>query len=299
MKNIKFISFQLLIILIVSCTSTNNKQLDIQGHRGCRGLLPENTLSAFKKAIEIGVTTLEMDVVISLDSQVVVSHEPWFNFEITTTPAGTFLNESEGHALNLYKMNYAEISTYDVGKKNHPRFTEQLKKEEHKPLLSQVVEMAEECCKKNKRQNIRYNIEIKSSVQDEQAGYQPQVQLFCELVMKEVSKYKLGKQCTIQSFDTRVLNYMHLHFPEQELAYLVENNRDYTAAIKVLGFKPQIYSCDYTLLSKEAVDDLHQQNLRVIPWTVNLEKDINRMIYFGVDGIISDYPNKVIEAKNN
>ena len=100
----------------------SSRKLDIQGHRGCRGLLPENTLSAFKKAIDIGVTTLEMDVVISKDSQVVVSHEPWFNFEITTSSNGQTLSESEGHELNIFQMNYEAIVKYDVGIKNHPSF---------------------------------------------------------------------------------------------------------------------------------------------------------------------------------
>src|SRR5690349_3229617 len=95
---------------------------DRQGHRGCRGLMPENTLPAMKKALEFGVTTLEMDVVISRDKKVVVSHEPWFNSEISTTPGGAFVNPDEEKSLNIFCMDYEEVIRYDVGLKPHPRF---------------------------------------------------------------------------------------------------------------------------------------------------------------------------------
>lgn len=275
----------------------NKKEIDIEGHRGCRGLLPENTLSAFEKALSLGVTTLEMDVVISHDFKVVVSHEPWFNPEITSTPEGFYLNDEAGRELNIYEMNYEEVRKYDVGRKAHPRFLEQLKRSEVKPLLSEVIRMAEDFCKENKRTEINYNIEIKSSEEDEREGYQPKISVFCNLVMYELIKHKIVSRCTIQSFDVRVLKYMHAHFPAQALSYLVENNSNYNDALKLLGFKPEIYSCDFNLLSKSTVDDLHFQDIKVVPWTVNKRSDIRSLLNMGVDGIISDYPNRAIEVE--
>src|SRR5215218_1456073 len=121
-------------IALASCSSTkqssssvNNNQFDKQGHRGCRGLMPENTIPAMLKAIDLGVTTLEMDLAISADKKVVVSHDPHFNEKITTTPQGTQLTKAEGAARLLYAMNYDSIKKYDVGLKPHPDFPQQQK----------------------------------------------------------------------------------------------------------------------------------------------------------------------------
>lgn len=269
--------------------------IDIQGHRGCRGLMPENTLSAFQKALELGVNTLELDVVITKDSQVLVSHEPWFNYEITTLPNGKTLTDDEGHLLNIFKMKYPEILQYDVGKKTHPRFLNQVKQKEHKPLLAELVSLVEEFCQKNNPCNVQYNLEIKSTIDDENNGYQPSVPVFCELVMDAIKKGSIEKKCTIQSFDIRVLEYLHIHYPKQQLCYLVENNSNYKEALQQLSFTPAIYSCDFQFVTKQMIEGLHKRAIKVIPWTVNEDADIKEMLNLGVDGIISDYPNKVME----
>ena len=125
------------ILLVMSCTTNkifNNSptrigvavaSFDYQGHRGCRGLMPENTIPAFLKAIELHVTTLEIDVVITKDKQVIISHEPFFNHEITTKPDGSFIDEKDEQTYNIYKMTFAETKRYDVGLKPHPRFSQQ------------------------------------------------------------------------------------------------------------------------------------------------------------------------------
>jgi glycerophosphoryl diester phosphodiesterase len=275
------------------------QELDIQGHRGCRGLLPENTLVAFQKSLELGVTTLELDVVVSADSQLVVSHEPWFNSEITSALDGSNLDEQKGKKLNLFQLNYAEIKLYDVGKKVHPRFLKQKKIPAVKPLLRDVFVMAENYCKEHSRPQVRYNIEIKSSITDEKNGYQPTVSAFCELLMFEIYKHNLANRCAIQSFDVRVLKYMHKHFPQQNLVYLVEQNSDYNAALRELNFLPQVYSCDYSLLSEEKVKALQDKSMKVIPWTVNNKKDMQILMDWGVDGFITDYPDSALELISN
>src|SRR4051812_10994337 len=122
------------LLLMMSCNSHINpafsplgnggksENFDKEGHRGCRGLMPENTIPAYLKAIDIGVTTLEMDAVITKDSQVVMSHEPFFNHEITTKPDGSYVTEAEEKSLNIYRMTYDEVKPYDVGMKSNPRF---------------------------------------------------------------------------------------------------------------------------------------------------------------------------------
>ena len=98
---------------------------DTQGHRGSRGLMPENTFPAMKAALDLGVTTLEMDIVFTKDKRAILSHEPFFSHEITTRPDGYFVKEADEKSLNIYKMDYDEVKKYDVGLKLHPRFPQQ------------------------------------------------------------------------------------------------------------------------------------------------------------------------------
>ena len=139
-----------LIVLLMSCsgqkTLTNPPSggegvtFDIQGHRGCRGLMPENTIPAMITAIDLGVTTLELDVVVTKDKKVIVSHEPWFGRDITTKPDGSYMGEREEKRFNIYWMTYEQTRTFDVGIKPHPRFPQQQKMKVTKPLLTEVID---------------------------------------------------------------------------------------------------------------------------------------------------------------
>ena len=115
-------------------------EFDKQGHRGCRGLMPENTVPAMIRAIDLGVSTLEMDVVITKDRNVILSHEPWFGAEITTKPDGTYMGDREERKFNIYWMTWEQTKTFDVGLKPHPRFPSQEKFAVTKPLLSEVFD---------------------------------------------------------------------------------------------------------------------------------------------------------------
>src|ERR1035437_7559361 len=144
------------------------KIIDIQGHRGARGLFPENTLTSFIEAVKLGVDTLEMDVVISLDWQVVVSHEAWMNEAFCNCPDGKEVEANSKDKYNLYKITYSEIATYDCGIRGNKEFPLQKKIAAHKPLLSEVITKIDAYTKENKLPAIKYNIEIKS---EEEAGY--------------------------------------------------------------------------------------------------------------------------------
>src|SRR5687767_8397177 len=113
---------------------------DKQGHRGCRGLMPENTIAGMIHAFGMGVTTLELDVVITKDKQVVLSHEPWFGEDITTKPDGTYMGPREERTYNIYWMTYEQVKTFDVGMKPHPRFPQQQKIKAVKPLLKDLID---------------------------------------------------------------------------------------------------------------------------------------------------------------
>lgn len=259
--------------------------MDIQGHRGCRGLFPENTLIAMEYALQLGVTTLEFDLAITKDGHVLLSHEPYFNSEITTLPNGQWIPPGEDLQYNIYEMTFEETQRYDVGLKPHPRFPKQKKVAATKPLLEEVVTLA-----LKQKKEIRFNIEIKSLPEGDLI-YHPSVENFCECVMNKVNQYSIHAQTLIQSFDYRVLEYLHLRYPSQRLSMLSENGKDLTYNLSCLSFKPDVYSPDVDQLTLSDLHLAHEMGIQVIPWTINQIEIMEYWIEKGVDGIITDYPN--------
>ncbi len=263
--------------------------IDIQGHRGCRGLLPENTIPAFKKAIELGVTTLELDLAVSKDNKLVVSHEPFMNHEISTGPRGEEITEENEKSFNLYQMNYKEIRQFDVGTKTHVRFPNQKKMEAHKPLLIEVFELAE----METKGTILYNIEIKSLPSYDDI-FSPKVGEFAKILVDLVEAQKLEDRVTIQSFDRRALEAAYQLNSGIKTALLVDENEDIDSKLEQLSFKPTIISPYYELLNQENVTKYQEKNFKIIPWTANETEVMEQLISFGVDGIITDYPDLLI-----
>lgn len=270
-------------------------RFDLQGHRGARGLMPENTIPAFLEALNNGVTTLELDVVITKDGEVLVSHEPYMSHEMCLKPNGEVISSEEEVKYNIYKMTYEETQQFDCGSKPHPRFPEQKKIKVTKPLLRNVIIAAEDHIKSYTLYEVDYNIEIKS-VKGEEGKYQPSIEEFSEKVFDVINKYLPWERVVIQSFDFRVLQYWHKKYPQVRLAALVENRKSVETNLKELGFTPSVYSPDFTLLASQSiVTALKKKKIRVIPWTVNEPQDMKRLKAWGVDGIITDYPNRALE----
>jgi glycerophosphoryl diester phosphodiesterase len=270
----------------------NNENFDIQGHRGCRGLLPENSLEAFEKALEIGVTTLEMDVVVSGDNRLIVSHEPYISKEICDIPDSIPQNSDK---LKIYKMDHGQIRDFDCGTKFNPRFPEQKKIKTYKPTLTEVIELAKSFNEKNNTPPVHFNIETKCIPETDNI-YHPEPNEFAELLIQTIKKHGLTDRFTLQSFDIRTLQYAHENYPGVEIALLIENVKPFEENIAELGFKPDIYSLDFELLNAQDIENLHEQNIRVIPWTVNEKDDMINLIDWGIDGIITDYPNRLTEV---
>jgi glycerophosphoryl diester phosphodiesterase len=291
--------FFFLFIYIVMGTVLHAQYIpkfDVQGHRGARGLKPENTIPAFLSALDTGVTTLEMDVVITKDKQVILSHEPWMSASICLDPAGNSFTAKEEKKYNIYQMMYAEIQKFDCGSKGNERFPGQEKMPVSKPRLQDVIIAVENYIKNYTIYQVDYNIEIKSSPEGDNK-FHPRVEEYSDLVYNLLDEYLPMERVVIQSFDFRVLKYWHQKYPEVRLAALVENLRSIDSNLKALGFKPSIYSPHYKLLNKEKVEYLHRQKIRVIPWTVN---EISEMLSFkgmGVDGFITDYPDRAKKYK--
>jgi glycerophosphoryl diester phosphodiesterase len=295
----KYIYPFLLTLISIGCANHMNpsftpleKTFDKEGHRGCRGLMPENTIPAYLKAIDLRVTTLEMDAVITKDKQVVMSHEPFFNHEITTKPDGTYVTQAEEKSLNIYHMTYEETRRYDVGTKPNPRFPKQQKIKATKPLLRDVIDSVETYAAKNGKEPLYYNIETKCTAATDNL-YHPPPGEFVELLMAIIKEKKIEKRVIIQSFDIRSLQYLHKNYPTIKTSLLIEgfDKRSFALQLKDLGFVPTIYSPEYSLVTPLLVKQCHDMGIKLIPWTVDEKKEIDSLKNLGVDGIITDYPD--------
>jgi len=281
-----------LLSLLLLCPGMLMAQatLDKQGHRGCRGLMPENTVAAMIRGLELGVNTLELDVVISEDKKVVVSHDTYMSAEISRKPDGSDVTAEEAKQIILFKMPYATIRQYDVGLRPLVNFPEQKKMKAYKPLLEELLDSVDTYARKHKLPLPNYNIEIKCSPASDNVAH-PEPKEFVELVMAVCNKMKLGKRYNIQSFDVRPLQILHEKYPKVKLSYLTGNTKTVTENLTTLGFTPDIYSPYYKTVTAEVVTACHQQKMTIIPWTVNTKEEIAQLVKLGVDGIITDYPN--------
>lgn len=270
-------------------------KIDIEGHRGARGLVPENTVPSFIKAVELGADTLELDVVISKDGKTVVSHEPYFSSVISLDPQGKPIAKEKEKEFNIYRMNYSEIKKFDVGSIGNRDFPEQQKMKIHKPLLGEVFKEINEYIRQNKLKPVRFNIEIKSNVEGD-GTFHPLPAKFAKIVFEEISKAKMENSVIVQSFDVRALQAMKRIAPKLPLALLVMNKDGIEKNIEKLGFQPNAYSPHFSLIDKEVVKFCRDKNIKIVPWTVNEIADLERMKTFDLDGIITDYPNRAVKV---
>ncbi|VAV83351.1 Glycerophosphoryl diester phosphodiesterase [hydrothermal vent metagenome] len=286
MKLKQIITFGIFIIL-TSCNSP--RSIDVQGHRGCRGLFPENSLPAFEKAIDLGVNTLELDLAISKDRKVVVSHEPYINKLFCLNTLGEEITLEEEKVYNLFKMNYQQIKAFDCGTKQYTRFPDQQKIKTYKPLLSEVFDLAKE-----KNSNVKFNIEIKADPKYDNI-YTPEPKEFVRLVLNLIKQYGVFESTNLQSFDIRILEEIKKQAPKMRLSLLVDENETIEDKLSKLSFIPEIISPYFGLLDAKTITVYQSKEIQIIPWTVNSEEDMQLMIDYQVDGIITDYPNKLIE----
>jgi len=279
--------------------SAQSKKIDLQGHRGCRGLMPENTIAAMLHSIDLGVTTLEMDVVITKDKKVVLSHETFMNPEIATPPNGQQFSSPKDKSYNIYQMTYEEVSKWDVGIKPNPKFPTQKKMPATKPLLSDVIAAVEEYVKLHHHKPLNYNIETKCAPASDGISH-PAPEEFVALLVDVITKGNVATRTTIQSFDKRSLQVLHQSYPSIKTSFLIDGSNKKTpeALIAELGFHPSFLSPAYALINQEYVEACKKVKLKLIAWTVNEEADIKKMAALGVDGIISDYPDRFSILKN-
>lgn len=273
---------------------TMETDFDLEGHRGARGLYPENSIEGFLAAVELQVNTLEMDAVITKDKKVVISHEPWINSTICWG-----LDDKpvpEGKDLKIYDMAYDEVTNYNCGSQPHPDFPLQAKISTFKPLLSEVIQEVEASAAALEVEPLKYNIEIKSTPEGDNI-YHPEPKEFCELVLEQVKAGGIHNRTIIQSFDVRALQAMKKLDSSIPVALLIAETDGFEKDLEKLGFTPDIYSPNFHLVNGNLVRSCHQNGIKIIPWTVNEEEDMVQLLELGVDGIITDYPDVALTLK--
>ena len=262
--------------------------IDVQGHRGTRGHLPENTLPAFQRALEIGVDTLELDCGITRDGVVVVHHDRRLNPDVARGPDGKWVTTP---APTIRELSFEELQKYDVGRLRPG--SEYAKRFPHQqpidgtriPKLSALFEMAKDT-------RVRFNIETKllPTHPDETVG----PEAFARALIAEFRKAGMTRRAVIQSFDYRTLKIVEREAPEIETVYLTELDESTPAKAHAAGAK--IWSPDARAITPQVMKEAKKLGLRVVVWTANEPAEIKSMIDAGVDGIISDYPDRVMTA---
>ena len=302
---------------LLVCQSLAAHAFDLQGHRGARGLAPENTIPAFERALQIGVSTLELDLAVTKDNVLVVSHDPALNPDITRGPDGKFL---EGPGPAIRSLTFAELQRYDVGRIRPDsayaaRFRDQRGADNVRiPALTEVFDLV----KRSGADHIRFNIETK--IKPESGSTVPDPESFATMLAKAVRDAGLTSRVTVQSFDWRTLAAMKRIAPEIERACLtiegsMEDNiqrgkpgpSPWTAGFDiddVGGSVPglvkaagcAVWSPYFHNITAALVKEAQALGLKVIPWTVNQMDDLTLVIEAGVDGLITDYPDRARAA---
>ena len=289
------------ILLFYGCkVNTTHQQsfpeFSYEGHRGARGLYPENSIQGMYKALDLGATTLEMDAQITKDGQVVLSHDAYLNPKFVLDPSGQKLTHRQ-HL--IYQMDYDSLRLFDTGSKDHPDFPQQINAKEHIPRLSALIDSVENYTNEHRLASPYYNIETKSKAEND-GTHHPDPKTFVDLLVAVIEHKKITERVVIQSFDPRTLQVLHRDYPHIRTSYLTsDKTKTVEDNIRELGFTPYIYSPNFQLVDQELIRKCRKMGMKVIPWTANTAEEIDRLKSLGVDGIITDYPNLFNLSPNN
>ena len=269
--------------------------VDVQAHRGGAGLMPENTIEAMKHALDMGVNTLELDLQLSKDGLVVVSHDPYFHPRYATRPDGTEIRKEDPKEY-IFTMDYEQVAKYDVGSRQSAVWPEKACFPAVKPLATDLIDFVENYTKEKGYSPVRYNIEVKSKDAKGEGKDWPYYHDLADACIKLLLSKHLGDRLVVQCFDHRALNYMNEKFPEIQYSYLVgTKDKDFDTYMSKLNFTPKWLSPHFTNTDAELVKKCHEKGMKIVPWTVDKPEDIKRILELDVDAIISNYPDRVLE----
>ena len=290
--------------------SASEMAFDLEAHRGGRALLPENTLPAFANALSMGVDTLELDVGVTADGELVISHERGLNPDLARDAAGAYVAPP---ATPFVRLRLDDIKTYDVGQiRPDSAYAKQFPDQQalpgtRIPTLKELFALV----RKSGNTRVRFNIETKIDPNHPEESVDPQ--RFVTLLLGVIEAEGFSDRVMIQSFDWRTLLLVQRQAPKIPTVYLTlqkgsaPTNALDKATSWTAGFNPAdhggslprtikaaggaVWSPYFGDVSTALVADAHALGLRVVVWTVNKAEDMAHMIEIGVDGIISDRPD--------
>lgn len=311
--------------MLLSLIATSAAAIDLQGHRGARGLAPENTLASFRVALAIGVSTVETDLAMTQDGVLVLSHEPYLYSALTRGADGRWL-ASDG--ATIYSLKAADLAQYDVGRLNPSHkysapWTEQKAADgERIPTLKQLFDLMRDARSPGGRL-VRFNLETK--ITPTSGAAVPDAALYARTVVDAIRAAGMNERITVQSFDWRTLHEVKKLAPEIATVCLtIESQNMNTVAVDASGASPwhaglkrtdyggsllrtvQAAGCStwspfWRNITPEDIVEARELKLKIVPWTVNEPAEIERLALLGVDGIITDYPDRarrVLAARN-
>lgn len=265
------------LLLLGVIRAADPPKILVHGHRGARARMPENTLPAFEYAIRAGVDVLEMDMAVTKDNVIVISHDPILEGPVCTGPRKSAV---------IHELTLTEVRQWDCGAVRNPRFPEQ------KAIPGTRMPTLEDVFRLAGRGSFQFNIETK--IFREHPEHSPPPEEFARLVLEKIRQYKLEKRVILQSFDFRTLAAMRKLAPEIRLAALIENDARDFRAVAAEAARAEIVSPEFHLVTPAKVAAAHAAGLQVVPWTANTPADWDMLIQAGVDAIISDDPAQLI-----
>jgi glycerophosphoryl diester phosphodiesterase len=281
--------FRFLAALILG-QALGAQAFDLQGHRGARGTAPENTLPGFAAALAMGVDTLEMDVGVTRDGVVVVHHDRRLNPDIARGPDGRWI-DAPGPL--LHELDFSQLQRYDVGRLRPgsdyaARFPEQVAADGARvPRLADVFALARNAGNKA----VRFNIETKISPAAPADTLAPEP--FARALIEAIRAAHMEARCSVQSFDWRTLHVVEREAPEIATVYLTGRRRGGSQPKAVHAAGGRIWSPNYEELDSAAMIEARALELKVVPWVVDEPGYVERFLDLGVDGLITDYPERV------
>ena len=291
-KHFQLLNRELTMVIFLWLVSipSFSQELEVIGHSGARGLVPENTIPSFLRALHEGVTGLHMGVAISGDGNVVVSREPWVSSRICVDSLGKNIPISEDKKLNIYTMSLKEIQSYDCGSKYLPELPNQEKISLSKPLLQELIATCERLIKSDRLYQANYFIEINSAPTNDYI-YHPPPKEYIKTVVDLVDQYLPRERVKIMSSDFRILQILDQDYPDIESGLVFESSLSVQQIVDSLGFVPKNMHPFQDFVNAEMIKQAHAITSEVIPFTINLTKDLIHLFDLGVDGIITDYPD--------
>jgi len=313
----RLVEFAMAAFLVVAALPLPAVAFELHGHRGTRGHAPENTLAAFRKALEIGVTHIETDLAITKDGQVVISHEPALNQDLVRLPNGKWLS-ARGPAISTLTL--SELKQLDIGRINpQSRYAQQWKEQvpsdgERFPTLAELFALVQA----SGNVAVRFNIEIKTVPDGVEPTPDPET--FARLVLAEIDKARMAQRVMVQSFDWRSLRAIKRLASDIETSCLTIESPDLdTVQRGKPGASPWLAGIDVDQLqgsvpravkqtgcavwspfwrnpTPETLQEAKALGLRVVPWTVNDPARMEQLIAVGIDGLITDYPDRAREV---